>query len=174
MLKFVMAQDEVSAMKWSSALVKLFLGVVIAIALIVTGSVALALIFINRAATPPPKPIFANDTVTVKKQAKASTSNTLARSKVAAKPSANPSPSQSPSSSPLASGTYAARVTWEQGLSVRSEPSLEAERIGSVDYNQTIIVLEESQDKKWERIRLEDDELEGWVKSGNTERVKLE
>jgi hypothetical protein len=173
MLKFVMAQDEVSAMKWSSALVKLFLGVVIAIALLVSGSVALALIFINRAATPPPKPIFANDTAAVKKEAKGSTSSVAAESKVAAKPSAKPSPSES-AASPLASGTYAARVTWEQGLSVRSEPSLEAERIGSVDYNQQVIVLEESQDKKWERIRLEDDELEGWVKSGNTERVKSE
>lgn len=170
MLKFVMAQDEVLAMKWSSALVKLFLGVIIAIALLVTGSVALALIFINRAATPPPKPIFANDTAAVKKQAKASTSSsTTAKSKVA-DASANPSPSE-PAASPLASGTYAARVTWEQGLSVRSEPSLEAERIGSVDYNQQLIVLEESQDQKWQRIRLEDDELEGWVKSGNTERV---
>jgi len=162
-------------MKWSSALVKLFLGVIIAIALLVTGSVALALIFINRASTPPPKPIFANDTTAVKKQAKASTSSSVAsESKVAAKPSANPSPNESPSSPPLASGTYAARVTWEQGLSIRSEPSLEAERIGSVDYNQQIIVLEESRDQKWERIRLEDDELEGWVKSGNTERVKPE
>lgn len=161
-------------MKWSSALVKLFLGVIIAIALLVTGSVALALIFINRAATPPPKPIFANDTATVKKQAKGSTSSTAAKSQVADKPSAKPSPSESPSSPPLASGTYAARVTWEQGLSIRSEPSLESERIGSADYNQQVIVLQESQDQKWQRIRLEDNELEGWVKSGNTERVKSE
>lgn len=173
MLKFVMAQDEVLVMKWSSTLVKLFLGVVIAIALLVTGSVALALIFINRAATPPPKPIFANDTATVKKQAKVSTSSAAAKSTVAAKPSANPSPSK-PAASPLASGTYAARVTWEQGLSIRSEPSLESERIGSVDYNQQVIVLEESQDQKWQRIRLDDDELQGWVKAGNTERVKSE
>lgn len=159
-------------MKWSSALVKFFLGVIIAIALLVTGSVALALIFINRASTPPPKPIFANDSAAVKKQAKASQTNTPAKT-VAAKSSA-PSPSASPSASPLASGNYKARVTWEQGLSVRTEPSLEAERLGSVDYNQEIIVLQTSQDEKWQRIRLEDGELEGWVKAGNTERVESE
>lgn len=158
-------------MKWSSALVKFFLGVIIAIALLVTGSVALALIFINRASTPPPKPIFANDSAVVKKQAKTSPANTAAKSKVAAKPASEPVSSPDPAS---ASSTNRVRVTWEQGLSIRTEPSLEAERIGSIDYNQEAIVLEKSQDQKWERIRLEDGELEGWVKAGNTEPVKTE
>ena len=157
-------------MKWSAAIVKLVLGVIIAIALLVTGSVALALIFINRASTPPPKPIFANDSAAVKKQAKASPSSTVAKSKtVAATPS---KPVSSPS--PASASTNKVRVTWEQGLSVRTEPNLEAERIGSIDYNQEAIVLEKSQDQKWERIRLEDGELEGWVKAGNTEPVKTE
>lgn len=161
-------------MKWSAALVKFVLGVIIAIALLVTGSVALALIFINRSSTPPPKPIFANDSAAVKKQAKVSPSNTAAKSKTTAAKPSDTAPSASPSPSPLASGTYKARVTWEQGLSVRAEPSLEAERIGSIDYNQEAIVLEKSQDQKWEHIRLEDGELEGWVKAGNTERVAAE
>ena len=56
-------------MSWTSGLVKLVLGFVIAITLLVSGSVALALIFINRASSPPPKPIFANDSSAVKKAA---------------------------------------------------------------------------------------------------------
>lgn len=158
-------------MKWSSALVKFFLGVIIAIALLVSGSVALALLFINRSSTPPPKPIFANDSAAVKKQAKASGANTPAKTVAA---TSNTTPSPSLSSSPLASGNYKARVTWEQGLSIRTEPNSAAERIGSVDYNQEIIVLQTSQDEKWQRIRLEDGDLEGWVKAGNTERVESE
>lgn len=154
-------------MKWRSGLVKLVLGFIIAIALLVSGSVALALIFINRASSPPPKPIFANDSSAVKKAAN------IAKPKPST-PVANKKPDAAkskPSPSPSASGSYPARVIWNQGLSLRAEPSLEAERIGSLDYNQEIIVLQQSKDEKWQKVRLEDGETEGWVKAGNTERV---
>ena len=151
-------------MRWSSSLVKLVLGFVIAIALLVSGSVALALIFINRASSPPPKPIFANDSSAVKKAAN------ITKPK-ASTPATKKTPKTKPSPSPLASGSYPARVTWDQGLSLRAEPSLDAERIGSLDYNQKIIVLQQSKDEKWQQIRLDDSELQGWVKAGNTERV---
>ncbi len=149
-------------MRWSSGLVKLVLGFVIAITLLVSGSVALALIFINRASSPPPKPIFANDSSAVKKAANITKPKTAIATKNA--PKTKPSPS-------LASGSYPARVTWNQGLSLRAEPSLDAERIGSLDYNQKIVVLQQSKDEKWQQIRLDDSELQGWVKAGNTERV---
>ncbi len=154
-------------MRWTSGLVKLFLGVIIAIALLISGSVALALIFINRASSPPPKPIFANDSRAVKKAANKTPPKTTTTAVAERKPAAKTTPS--PSS--LASGSYPARVTWNQGLSIRAEPSLEAERIGSLDYNQDIVVLQQSKDEKWEKVRLEDGETEGWVKAGNTERV---
>ncbi len=157
-------------MKWSSGLVKFFLGVILAIALLISGSVALALLFINRASSPPPKPVFANDTSAVKKAA------TTAKPKNST-PTSNqltPAKSSKPSPSPLASGSYPARVTWNQGLSLRSEPDLEAERVGSLDYNQRIVVLEQSQDQKWQHVRLADSDLEGWVKAGNTEQVQTE
>jgi len=154
-------------MKWSSGLVKLVLGVILAITLLISGSVALALIFINRSSSPPPKPIFANDSSAVKKAANITKPKTPA-------PTANkPSPASS-TPSPLASGSYPARVTWEQGLTIRAEPNLESERIGSLDYNQKIVVLEQSQDEKWQHVRLADSDLEGWVKAGNTERVQAE
>ncbi len=149
-------------MSWTSSLVKLVLGFVIAITLLVSGSVALALIFINRASSPPPKPIFANDSSALKKAAKITKPTTSIATKET--PKTKPSPS-------LASGSYPARVTWNQGLSLRAEPSLDAERIGSLDYNQKIVVLQQSKDEKWQQIRLDDSELQGWVKAGNTERV---
>lgn len=150
-------------MRWPSSLVKLFLGFVIAITLLVSGSVALALIFINRASSPPPKPIFANDSSAVKKTANITKPKTSTLGTKNA-PKTKPSPS-------LASGSYPARVTWNQGLSLRTEPSLDAERIGSLDYNQKIVVLQQSKDEKWQQIRLDDSKLQGWVKAGNTERV---
>jgi hypothetical protein len=88
----------------------------------------------------------------------------------AAQSSTQSTPSQTPSPSPLEPGAYKARVIWQQGLSLRAEPSYDAERIGGLDYNQQIVVLEESADKSWQKVRLADGEQEGWIKSGNTER----
>jgi uncharacterized protein YgiM (DUF1202 family) len=56
-------------------------------------------------------------------------------------------------------------------LGVRAEPSPDAERIAGVAVNEEVIVLAESDDKKWQKIRTQN-EQEGWVKVGNTERVE--
>jgi hypothetical protein len=34
------------------------------------------------------------------------------------------------------------------------------------------VVLEESSDKNWQKVRLEDGQQEGWVKAGNTKRTE--
>ena len=36
--------------------------------------------------------------------------------------------------------------------------------------NKKVIILEESADKKWQKIRIPDTDKEGWVKSGNIQR----
>ncbi|MDB9530752.1 SH3 domain-containing protein, partial [Nodularia spumigena CS-1038] len=71
----------------------------------------------------------------------------------------------------LPPGAYRGRVTWPEGLSVRVEPSMDAERIAGVGVNEELIVLEESQDKNWQKIRTQG-EQEGWIKIGNTERLE--
>lgn len=151
-------------MRWS--LVKLLLGVILAIAILMGAGVATALYFMFKVTTPPPKPIFANDKSSVTQRSPAS--KTAKRTTSPAKPSATPKTDSSPE--PLALGTYKARVTWSQGLSLRSEPNLDAERTGSAAYNQLIVVLGESADKNWQRVRLEDGEQEGWIKAGNIQK----
>ena len=83
-----------------------------------------------------------------------------------------PRSDQTKSTEPLEPGTYKARVTWEQGLSLRAEPGASGERIGGLDYNQQIIVLEESSDKNWQRVRIADSDREGWIKAGNIEKIQ--
>jgi uncharacterized protein YgiM (DUF1202 family) len=56
-------------------------------------------------------------------------------------------------------------------LVLRQGPSRETERIGGLDYNQRVTVLETSSDGEWTRIRLTGSGVEGWVKAGNTERI---
>lgn len=147
-------------MRWSS-LVKLLLGIILAIAILMGSGVATALYFMFKVTTPPPRPIFANDKPTVKAQ------DSL-NSKIVKRP---PSPAAQSKSKPLELGAYQARVTWSQGLSLRSEPKEDAERVGSAAYNQQLVVLGESADKTWQRVRLEDSAQEGWIKSGNIQRV---
>ena len=84
-----------------------------------------------------------------------------------ATPETEPIPEPEPELPPNA---YFARVTWPQGLSLRAEPSLNAERIGGIGFNAKIIILESSSDKKWQKIRIPDSQREGWVKAGNVKK----
>jgi hypothetical protein len=155
-------------MRWSG-LAKVLLGVILAIAILLGGGVATVLYFILKGSSSPPKPIFANDKPSVTGQ-RSPTSNTAKRtSQPTTANSTNP-----PATKPLAPGTYKARVTWSDGLSLRSEPNLDAERVGGAAYNEQVIVLGESADKNWQRIRLENGEDEGWIKAGNTQKVEDE
>ena len=155
-----------------SGLIKFLLGFSLAIALIVGGGVATAAYFLYKVTILPAKPVFANDKPTVKAKAKKPPDAATAKrtSQPATKPSATPT-SNNPSPEPLEPGAYEARVTWPQGLSLRSEPNQDAERVGSLDYNQQIVVLQESTDKNWQQVRLKDSEQKGWVKAGNTKRI---
>lgn len=72
----------------------------------------------------------------------------------------------------LEPGAYYAKVTWKEGLTLRGAPSAEVGKIGSVPYEERIVVLTESQDKKWQKIRLEEGDRVGWIKAGNIERVE--
>ncbi|MHC5595067.1 MAG: SH3 domain-containing protein [Nostoc sp.] len=162
-----------------SGLTKFILGFFLAIAVLVGSGVAVALYFINRTGVPPAKPIFSNDSPSVKAQAPKGnesgggkptlTSQTQAQSSPS--PTPTESPKATPSPKPLPSGAYRGRVSWAEGLSLRSQPNQEAEKIGGVGFNQKIIILEQSEDKAWQKIRLEGSEQEGWVKAGNTEKV---
>ncbi|MCC5615005.1 SH3 domain-containing protein [Nostoc sp. CHAB 5836] len=164
-----------------SGLTKFILGFFLAIAVLIGSGVAVALYFMNRTGIPPAKPVFSNDSPSVKAQAPKATepgggkpvltSGTKTESSPSSTSNPIESPKATPSSKPLPSGAYRGRVSWAEGLSLRSQPNQEAERIGGVGFNQKIIVLSESEDKAWQKIRLEDSQQEGWVKAGNTEKL---
>lgn len=154
-------------MSWSD-LVKVLSGVLLAIALMVGGCFLAAQYVIAQFTAPPPKPMFPNDKPSAKTTAQPSPS----AKPVVTQASPKPSPSTSPTPSPPPSTTgYRARITLAQGLNLRESPSRDAARIGGVVANARITVLEESPDREWQRIRLEDSGREGWIKAGYAERV---
>ncbi|MEO3704051.1 SH3 domain-containing protein [Trichormus azollae] len=166
-----------------SGLLKLILGFVLAITVLLGSGLTIALYFVNRTAIPPARPKFANDNPQTKPdkpkvtQVKAtSTPKPTPSSTASPTPSFTTSPT-SPTSTPTESpdslppGAYQGIVTWSQGLSMRDQPTLGAQSVGGVGANQKVIILEESPDKNWQKIRIEGTDKEGWVKAHNTKRV---
>jgi hypothetical protein len=159
-----------------SNLLKFILGFFLAIAILIGTGVATALYFMNRTAIPPSKPVFANDNPTQRTQNPKPTPTVASAANSSPSPTPSATPTESPqaeeSPKPLPPGAYRGQVTWPQGLSLRSQPQQEGERVGGVAFNQTVVILEESSDKLWQKIRQEDTNQEGWVKAGNTKRIE--
>ena len=140
-------------------LFKFLVGFFLAIVILAGASVAAALYFAARLTELPERPTFANDTPQA-----AQTANNEP------KPSPSPTPTPTPEAPKLPEGAYRAVVVQPIGLILRDSPSYEASRIGGVGYEENVIVLEESEDKNWQRVQVEEDSNRvGWVKGGNTE-----
>lgn len=154
-----------------SNLLKLILGLLMAIAILIGSGMTVAFYFINRNLIPPPKPIFVNDRPSVPEPAPEINQVTDVSDN---NEDVNPeTPEKTPEKTPeetLPEGAYRGRVTWAEGLSVRSEPSLDAPRVAGVGANEELIILAESEDKKWQKIRTQSQQ-EGWVRIGNTQRI---
>lgn len=158
-----------------SGIVKFLIGFVIAIGLLAGAGVAGALYFVTKLTAPPEKPIFSNEKSAKAKSVAAKTqppaASTPSTTEVSTSTTSTPS---EPSEKSLEPGAYRGRVIWSSGLSIRNNPSSDAERVGSVAYNEVVVVLSTSDDKRWVKIRSEDGSSEGWVKAGNIKRVEGE
>jgi hypothetical protein len=138
---------------------KFFVGFVLALLILAGASIAAALYFAARLTELPERPTFSNDKPVA----------TTASTAPAPKPSPTPTPEPTPE---LEEGAYRAVVVQPIGLILRDSPNVDAKRIGGVGYEEEVIVLEESDNKQWQRVRVPDDEdRTGWVKGGNTEPI---
>lgn len=71
----------------------------------------------------------------------------------------------------LPPNAYRAVVTWPTGLSLRAGPSINSGKVSGLSFDETIIILEDSPDGKWQRVRVPWSNQEGWVKAGNVKRT---
>ncbi|MGI0488719.1 SH3 domain-containing protein [Pantanalinema rosaneae CENA516] len=152
-----------------SNVVRALSGFFLAIALIVGGGYLTTQFVIAKFTELPPRPTFPNDKPSpspTKPAAKPATSQPKASPVVAVSPS--PTPSATPSAKPEGDR---ARITLGEGLNVRESASVESSRVGGVDYNEVVTILETSPDQEWQKVRLEKSGLEGWIKSGYTQPV---
>lgn len=171
-------------LKRLSATVQFILGFALGISLIVGISGALVFAYYKKMSISPKKPAFSEVTVleesTVDPIESATDiepleSNTTQdeveeTEKAAQTASEKPKPAIKPEEK-LPPNAYRAIVTWPQGLSLRAEPDINAGRVGGIETKANIIILENSADGKWQRVRLPWSNQEGWVKAGNTQRT---
>lgn len=169
-------------------LVKIVSGFLLALVLLATIGWTASRYVVAQFTALPPRPVFDNDpspspaakpaTAAKPPAAAASPAAETAPSpaaatapspEAAASPAPSPQPSESPSPSPAPTANYQARISLDQGLNMREGPTVDAQRVGGVDYNEEVTVLEESSDKEWVRVRTTGGQ-EGWIKSGYTER----
>ncbi|ASC69269.1 hypothetical protein XM38_001960 [Halomicronema hongdechloris C2206] len=146
-------------------LTKVMLGIVVALLLMSLAGVVTVRYFMARLAVQPPKPIFENDTP-IRSNPESVTTAALPADSTPAIATASPTPD--PSASPEG---YEAIIVQPIGMVLREGPGTTFQRAGGIDYNETVIVLEESADQEWMRVRLPDTGQEGWIKSGNTRRL---
>lgn len=151
-----------------SGIAKFFIGFFIGIFLLVGSGAVAAYYFWTKLSAIPPKPVFAEERPKASPVAKKVSSPPASNPQVSSKPTATESPSPTKELPP---GAYKARVSWSEGLSLRDAPGPEANRIGGVAFNQDVFVLKESDDQKWQQVRLVNGDQEGWIKAGNIERV---
>ncbi|MDB9509038.1 SH3 domain-containing protein [Microcystis aeruginosa CS-338/01] len=170
-------------MKRLSGLLQFMVGFVLGVAILVGGATAVAYMLLSGMNSNPPKPVFTEEKKEETKEEKAAKPipttpvQEQPQAEVKESPTAAPAPKVAPKPSPEArkkettSEGYQARVTWQSGLSLRSQPTTESTRLGGLDYNTKVSVVGTSSDGQWHRVRLSDGR-EGWIKAGNISRVE--
>ncbi len=68
--------------------------------------------------------------------------------------------------------SYVAIVVYPDGLILREDPDSNSEVVTTLNFEETVRILEVSPDEKWEKVFLETTGQDGWVARGNTKRVQ--
>ena len=161
-------------LKRLSATVQFILGFVLGVSLIAGISGAALFAYYQKMSVLPKKPVFFRTTVpqkTASNPIEPATSIEPLESTTVEDEAAFEEPEEVAAEAELPPDAYRAVVTWPQGLSLRSQPSTNAGKVGGIDANTSIIILEDSADGEWQRVRLPWSNQEGWVKGGNTKRT---
>jgi Bacterial SH3 domain len=140
-------------------LFRFLLGSTLGLVILGIGLLGLGYFVVQRMSALPERPVFENERTNTPSPSPASTSSPTNETPAEATPSPTPTDG------------YLATVSFSSGLSLRDNPSNDAARIGGVEFNEEVVVLEDSSDRKWQRIRSQTSDLEGWVKAGNLKRV---
>ncbi len=152
-----------------SSLFQFIIGFFLGIILFGAGIAGGAYFFLTNVAGNTSKPVFSEEKPSKEKETKPSAAVTKEETKPAPVETKKPEPEKPVETLPK--GAYKATVTWSTGLSLRSNPSKDSERVGGVGYNSELIILSTSNDNQWQKVRIPNSGEEGWIKSGNVKKI---
>ena len=171
----IMNEPKTTERNWSSVISQMFqfiLGFLIGVALIAGSAVGAAYYYFTKVSSSvPEKPVYPEESTTTPVAQQPAEDESQLDIESLSNVETQPEPVAEPVTESIPPNAYYANVTWSEGLSLRAEPSIDADRIGGVGYNARILILEDSADKRWQKIRIPGSEQEGWVKAGNIKRV---
>ena len=161
-------------MRWFA---KTFTGLLLAAVLLAIGSYFAVNYAYNQLTQLPPKPTFPNDNPNFikKNKSKSTGKNITLPQKDDEKPGDKQSGKDKPKEKealklkPLPAGAFEGRVTYPQGLVLRSSAAQDSGTIGGLEFNETLTVVETSLDGEWQKVRTSKDK-EGWVRGGNIQK----
>ena len=160
-----------------SSLFQFVIGFFVGIIFFTAGIAGGAYFFLTNVSQNPEKHIFAEEKPSPKQEKEKQKETQSKATNNESKPASTQAVEKKPESikeEELPSGAYFARVTWSTGLSLRAEPSIDAQKVGGIGYNSKLIVLSTSRDGNWQKVRLISNGQEAWVKAGNVAKIKNE
>ncbi len=161
----------ISIIKFILGVLQLLIGITLGLALMVGGSVAAGYYVFTKLSVTPERPTFAEEKPKQPVVSASPATNANTTKATAPNPILNPSPSPAPPSPEAEAGLYKGVINWSDGLILRDAPGNTANRIGGVGYNQQVVVLEESSDQRWQKIRIVATGKVGWIKAGNMDKI---
>ena len=156
-----------SVVKFVLNILQLLIGITLGLALMVGGSLAAGYYIFTKLSVTPERPTFAEE----KPKQPIINASPANKNKTSPSPILSPAPSPVTPSPEAEPGLYKGVINWSDGLILRDAPGNSSNRIGGVGYNQQVVVLEESTDQNWQKIRIVATGKVGWVKAGNMDKI---
>jgi uncharacterized protein YgiM (DUF1202 family) len=68
--------------------------------------------------------------------------------------------------------TYLALVMYQGDLVLRDKPDSSGKVLDKLRFEETVTVIGESDNKRWQQVRFEEKGIEGWIQAGNVKRAQ--
>ena len=165
-------------MKTISRLLQFIIGFIVGISILGGVGFAAGYYFFTKMAATPPRPVFAEEQNKDKTSEGDSAGEEKEESKadVAATEEEEEQEEQEKQEDKeeeeLEPGAYKAKVNWPEGLILRDKPGEDAEQLSGIAFDEEVIVLKESEDGRWQQVRIPNSDRQGWVKGGNVDKVE--
>ena len=165
-------------MKTISRLLQFIIGFIVGISILGGVGFAAGCYFFTKMAATPPRPVFAEEQNKDKTSEGDSAGEEKEESKadVAATEEEEEQEEQEKQEDKeeeeLEPGAYKAKVNWPEGLILRDKPGEDAEQLSGIAFDEEVIVLKESEDGRWQQVRIPNSDRQGWVKGGNVDKVE--